>query len=492
MDMKTNVKGSVLAYGLIIMSVVAVLLSSILTFVVSQIKNSFYERAKQQSFQIAESGIDFYQWYLAHQTDGRTTAQIEAFWDSGTAYGVDSPYERAYDDPGGGTTGHYRITVVPPIAGSTIVTVTSVGWTDQYPENTKTIAVRFRRPSWSENSVLANDFMRFGEGTEVYGSIHSNAGIRFDGVAHNLISSSVATVDDPDHNGAVEFGVHTHVNVPPATGVNDTFRALEAPNNPVPDRSDVFMAGRAFPVVSTDFGGVLGDLSYMKNQAQSGIGNSRYFDDSNLGRRIILKTNDTFDICKVNAYDTTTNIITNYKKTAGNGTCGTCSGQCLSNYAIPDNGVIFVEDNVWLGGQIDGKKVTIVAANLNGGSAPSVFIPNSVLYTHYNGSDIIGIIGQNDVEIPSNSDSTLRIDAALIAQQGRVGRANYGTTDHKTSITVYGALATNYRYGFAWTNGAQDWGYATRNLVYDNNLLYYPPPYFPTGTQYAMDLWEER
>jgi hypothetical protein len=28
-------------------------------------------------------------------------------------------------------------------------------------------------------------------------------------------------------------------------------------------------------------------------------------------------------------------------------------------------------------------------------------------------------------------------------------------------------------------------------LNFDNNLLYYPPPYFPTGTEYSIDLWDE-
>jgi hypothetical protein len=497
------------------MTMVAVLLSSILTFVVSQIKNSLHERAKQQSFQIAESGINFYQWYLAHNTDGRTTAQIEAFWNSGTAYGVGAAYVRAYNDPSGATTGHYSITVTPPSSGSTIAAVQSVGWTDQFPDATRTIKVRFRRPSWSESSVLANDFMRFGTGTEVYGPIHSNQNIRFDGVAHNIVTSSVATADDPDHNGGAEFGVHTHVNAPPGVGVNDIFRALEAPNNPVPSRPDVFLAGRSFPTVTTDFNGVLGDLNYMKAQAQASANGSRYFDNSNVGRRIILKTNDTFDICKVNSFTAATNVITGYVGAVSGATGGssgtngsacvaaTCcgyaacgwvqasnhaKGKCvsLSNYALPDNGVIFVEDNVWLSGQIDGRKLTVVAANLIAGTAPSVFIPGDVLYTNYNGSDIIGIIGQDDIEIPSDSDTNLRIDAALLAQQGRVGAAHYGNV--KTSITVYGALATNQRYGFAWTDGT---GYTTRNLIYDNNLLYYPPPYFPTGTQYFMDLWEE-
>ena len=37
-------------------------------------------------------------------------------------------------------------------------------------------------------------------------------------------------------------------------------------------------------------------------------------------------------------------------------------------------------------------------------------------------------------------------------------------------------IATNKRYGFAFTDGT---GYATRTIIYDAALLYSPPPYFP-------------
>jgi hypothetical protein len=80
-----------------------------------------------------------------------------------------------------------------------------------------------------------------------------------------------------------------------------------------------------------------------------------------------------------------------------------------------------------------------------------------------------------------------------MAQSGRVGRENYaGGSAIRDTITVNGAIATNLRYGFAWTTGAvHTSGYRNRNLYYDNNLLYCPPPYFPTGKNYLIDLWEE-
>jgi hypothetical protein len=50
-------------------------------------------------------------------------------------------------------------------------------------------------------------------------------------------------------------------------------------------------------------------------------------------------------------------------------------------------------------------------------------------------------------------------------------------------------IATNQRYGFAYTDGT---GYLIRNLNYDGSLLYGPPPSFPlTSDQYVTLTWEE-
>ncbi len=468
--MNRALKGSILPYGIIIMTMVAIILTAIVSFIASQTKYALTVHAREQAFQIAESGIHFYRWYLAHQVEGRTAQQVADFWETGNPYGVATPYEVEYQDPGGSAIGKYRLEVTPPPTGSSVVIVRATGWTYRYPDVTRIIEVRLRKPAWSEHIVLANDYLRFGAGTEVFGKIHSNQGIRFDGLAHNVVSSAVSDYNDQDHTGGNEFGVHTH----------------DSPTDPlpptaVPDRPDVFESGRTFPVASTDFNGVLGDLSYIKSEAQAGTNGSLYFDNVHQGRHIILNADGTFSIRTVRSFVSSTNEINNYQ-----------GG--WSTYTIPDEGVIFVENNVWLEGTVSDKRVTIVAANLISSSLKSIYIGKDIRYTDYDITgndcpDVVGIIGQDDIEIYKGSEDDLRIDGALLAQTGRVGRAHYSGGITKSVITVYGAIATNQRYGFAWTDGT---GYATRNLSYDNNLLYCPPPFFPTGTQYEMDLWEER
>jgi len=515
---KKQYKGSILPFVLIIMSVVLIILVSMFGYISAQMKYSYAQVERERAFQVAEAGVYYYRWYLVHKIAGKTVQQIKTFWQTGNPIGVEegNPYTDDYYDPEGGKIGSYEISVIPPDPNSTIVIVTSTGWTDKEPNLRRTVRVRFRRPSWSENSVLANDFMRFGDGTEVFGKIHSNEGVRFDGLAHNIVSSSLSTFDDPDHSGGVEFSVHTHVNPPPLTGVNDNFRALEAPPNTPARREDVFLGGRKFLAPTVDFNGVVSDLGNMKTESQI-AGSGKYFDGTGVGRQVILKTDGTFDIYTVNSFDSGSggsNSIVSYigtKRADGSGgSCATTvtttgpNTQCKDitngqkcycrhdNYSIPDGGVIFVEDNVWLEGAINDKRVTIVAAKLSGSDTATMFLGNNnLLYTNFDGHDILGVIGQQDIEIIENSQNYLTLDGAFLAQTGRVGRANYGSSDHKNTITVNGSLATNLRYGFAWTNGVSDWGYATRILNFDNNLLYFPPPYFPTGTEYAIDLWEE-
>lgn len=473
MTMLQKQKGSALVYGLMIMFAVSVILTSLIGFITSQAKYGLQSVSKQNALQIAESGTYFYRWYLAHMVEGKTAKQIQDFWQTGNPLGVATAYEAEYFDPGGSAIGKYSLTVTPPASGSTIVTVTSTGWTYKYPNVKKIIRVRFRRPSWSEYALLGNDMQRVGSGTDVNGKVFVNNGVHFDGVAHNTVSAAVSTYYDND------FGVKAWKNGVWTSWASEYNTAMN---------SDVFLVGKSFPEPTFDFTGVTADLSYIKSEAKTGVGSSGcgsvgcYFDDDDKkGRHIILKSNGTFDIRTVKTFNN-----------PGNGACGNCTNEITSyqggwsNYTIPSDGAIFVEGNVWLEGSLSNKRVTVVAANLTTSTAVNLYIQNDINYVHNDGSETLGIISQNDVEITKNSDTTLTIDGALLAQSGRVGRENYGNV--KSSITVFGAIATKGRYGFAYTNGT---GYTTRNLYYDNNLLYFPPPYFPTGTQYEMDLWEE-
>lgn len=487
---KFNKKGYIIAYLMIATSVGVTLLTGLIIFAANNQKKSRNDVARNQALEFAENGIYYYKWYLAHNLDGKNAQQISDFWQTGNPIGVDAPYEEEVTDFDGTAVGKFKIEVEPPDPDSTIVMVTSSGWSYRHPEIVKSIRVRFRRPSWSEYSILANDVMRFGEGTNIYGKVHSNNGIRFDGVANNVVNSAVEEYYDPD-TYQIKPGVWTSQ----------------------PDEDAVFLAGYEFPVPSIDFNGVIADLDYMRDEAQA---NGLYFDEGSYeeenckwrhgehwcghpfwcwvcetesvelaGYHVILNTNDTFELREVYEYQGDDWHEPNTYKITSEGNS--------QIYNFPSSRLAFFENNVWIEGQIDTAKLTIVSADLDSSNETNIYINDNILYTNKDGSDILGLIAENDISIGLFSANDLEIDSAMLAQNGRVGRDYYTESQSsqyykRNSITVYGSIATNERYGFAWTDGT---GYDIRNLYFDNNLLYYPPPYFPTGTVYELDLWED-
>jgi len=438
-------------------------------------RNVAYEKV----FQIAEAGVEYYRWHLAHAREDYQDGNDWCCENPPCAQWC-GPYYHNYYDKNQNLIGYFILNIKPPLAGSTITTIRSRG--QLINDNLKRIIeTQLAIPSLAKYAVAANDKMRFGEGTEIFGPIHSNDGIRFDGLAHNIVSSSKLSYDDPDHEGNLEFGVHTHKSpIDPL------------PPNSIPNRPDVFRAGRQFPVPSIDFDGISGDLAVIKSEAQQ---NGRYFSHSGyLGYHLILKTNQTFDLYRVTSVmPRPHNSCTSSQD--GWGSWSIQNKTFLNNYSFPTNGLIFVEDNLWIDGQINSARLTIASGRFpeNQNTNTSITINNNLKYTNYNGQDVIGLIAQKNINVGLYSVDDLQIDAALIAKNGRAGRYYYnsycGSYRSRTKITLNGMIASNQRYGFAYTDNS---GYQIRNINYDNNLLYGPPPRFPlTSDQYSIISWKE-
>ena len=154
-----------------------------------------------------------------------------------------------------------------------------------------------------------------------------------------------------------------------------------------------------------------------------------------------------------------------------------------------------MEDNTWVDGTINTARLTIAAGAFpsNPNTYKNITINNNLLYTNFNGNDVLSLIAQGNINTGFASLTTQTIDAALVAQNGRVGRYYYaaecGTGYVRTTLNLYGMIATNLRYGFAYSDGT---GYLVRNITYDGNLLYGPPPSFPLASnQYTTISWAE-
>jgi len=501
-DIKKNKNGSMLVLVIVATGLFLVLLLGAITLSLLQQKLNKQKVASAQALHIAEAGVNYYRWVLYHNHEeycNDETCQI------GPDYGPYGPYPYM-DSAGESITGYYELYITPPpLNGSTIVNIKSIGWSANYPNIKRSIEVNCGISSWSTYSTLANAFIRFGAGTEVWGPIHSNGGIRFDGLAHNVISSSEYKYNDPDHTGGDEYGVHTHIH---AGGTYDTDELCDEaapPCDPSPnDYSDVFMAGREFPVNVVSFNLLDSYASEVYSKAtSSGIvfdgaptgtadadSEAVFWDCATNGNscdsgfHITLKTDNTFDIRGV------TSLRSDCSGSPSNSI--NTEDATIRNYAIPTNGIIFIKHTIWVDGQIDNNgRVSIIAFKepFVGGNA-DININNDILYSHYDGTETIGLIAQRDINVGLYSENDLRIDAALLAKTGRIGRDYYGgcANSSRDTITVYGSLATNQRYGFAWTDGT---GYTNRNLIYDNNLTFAPPPHYPTTGEYTFISWKE-
>lgn len=465
---------------LIFGTVAIILIGGFTLWASSFLKISLRGYNKTLAFSIAEAGIEYYRWHLAHApTD----------YQDGT--GAPGPYVHSYYDKNGVKIGAFTLDITPPPLGSTIVTIQSAGAVDSDSSVQKIIRVKMGIPSLAKYAILANDTLRFGTGTYAYGPVHSNGGIHYDGIAYNTVYDAQPDYDDPDHGGFNEFGVHTHV----------------APTDPlppaaVPSRPDIFAAGRQFPVPAVDFTGLTSALAQIKTKAQAG---GLYFASSSAyGYHIVLKTNDTFDLYKVTALADKPPSCNNSAGQEGWGTWSIGTETLVQNYPLPANGLIFVEDDLWVNGQIDTARLMIAAGAFpeNSQTDKSITVNNDVLYTNYDGRDTLGLFAQKNFNIGLYSEDDLRIDAGVIAKNGRAGRFYYRPPtsqgqggagcqqwNTRSVLTTFGTLVSNKRYGFAYTDGT---GYLIRNLLYDANLLYNPPPSFPlVSDQYIQLSWDE-
>lgn len=460
-------QGQILIQALVFGVIAVIFISGLVPWITIGIKSSRQTINREQAIQIAEAGIDYYRWHLAHAPHDYQDGTSEA-----------GPYIHDFHDKNGNIIGQFILNITPPPLGSSLITIESTGKISADANISRSITTELVKPSIATYAVAANDIMRFGEGTEVFGPIRSNKGIRFDGIAHNIVSSAVASYDDPDHTGSEEFGVHTHISpidpLPPA---------------PMPSRPDVFETGRQFSVPAIDFIGITADLAEMRIDAKAN--GFHRTNSSDLGYHVVLKTNDTFDLYRITKFVRAPSGCANQNQ-SGWGTWSINNQSLIGNFPFPANGIIFLEDNVFVDGQISTAFLTIVAADFSD-NLKNIIINNDLLYTTYDGEDAIGLIAQGNINIGMVSEDDLRIDAALVAQNGRAGRYYYQSDcspyNIRQTITAYGMIATNQRYGFAYTDGN---GYQTRNIIYDANFLYSPPPSFPlTSEKYITISWKE-
>jgi hypothetical protein len=451
--------GMILMYEVVIIFIFSTVMLAVVAYASSQLRLIRSTANREQAFQIAEAGANYYEWRLAH---------YPMDFQDGT--GAAGPYVHDYvDEDTQEIIGQFSLNIIPPAPGSTVVTIESTGSTLANSNQRRTVTVRYGIPSLAEYAFLTNSEAWIGSSESISGPFHTNGGVRFDGTGNAPITSARQT-----YTCTPTFGCS------PSSTKNGIWGSA-------PQSTKNFWQ---FPVANVDFSIITMDFADIKSGAQdTGI----YLPPSNAqGYSLVFNSDSTVSIYTVTSLQpgqTGWDVDNN----AHNESLDYNARTLLFTDPIPASGLIFIEDQVWVEGTV-GARALVAAAKLpyDSQTAPSILIPNNIVYTVKDGSIQLGLVAQKDILATYNSPNDFEIDAALIAQNGSVERFYY-PGNIKNSITVYGALTSFGIWTWTWVNGSGGVvsGYRTTSTVYDSSLLFSPPPSFPLSSSgYQPITWE--
>jgi len=446
---------------LIMVSAFVIVITGILLVLSLQLDFSHRQTASESSLAIAEAGINYYNWHLSQEpTD----------FQDGT--GQPGPYVHDYSDPEGSLIGKYSLEITAPAQSSNIITITSTGWTNQYPKIKRTIRARYGAISLTSFSFLHNSNVWFGSGVIINGPVFSNGGIRMDG----------------DNNSTVESFRETYT------------CGLETGCSNPEEKPGVWGHGNEelwdFPVAPIDFDSIKVNFSKLKTSSQT---DGLYLAPSAAeGYHIVFNSNGSFSVSKV----TGTNSFKGYSIESG---CENLyqeikSEMPLGTYQLSTKKLIFSEDTTWVDGVVNGK-ITIVAARFPIGSFnTNIWVTKDLTYLAKDGNSNLGLIAQKDIILGRDVPEYFNLNAAILAQNGRIIRHhyNYFKCSHssdkmKNEFNFYGSLISNFSSYWNFTQDAHSpaSGFVKTTLDYDSHLLSDPPPYFPNTIEYRFLSWEE-
>jgi hypothetical protein len=461
---------------LIIASIFIIFAVSLISWSITGHKETVRKVKQTQSLQVAEAGVNYYKWHLAHNDsdykDGNDWCCNEdpdlTLQDCGNVCG---PYVHDYYDYDNNLIGQFSLKIIPPEVGSTVYTVESTGHTAGGDSIEKKVTALVGKRSLAEYSFLTNSPIWIGEDESTSGPLHSNGGIRFDGTCNAEVTSAV---EEYNCSGTGHGCSGTKPGIWGSGGPSTYWR---------------------FPVPAIDFDLFSVSLADIKNEAQD---NGIYYGDSGAEGYLIKFLSDaTVDIYRVDSLEAKVWYY-NFEQGGWRKEAEEIQDKTLlGNYSMSSNGLIFIEDDVWVEGTVNGK-VTLAAAKFpeNPNNYAKIRINDNIKYLARDGNHNLGLMAQGDVLVPRYAPSDLTIDAMLLSQKGHVYYRYYWPHSVKDNIEVYGGIITNLFWTWTWvTWDGSEWvtvdGYDNTSTIYNNNLTFSPPPSFPTSENFEVLKWEE-
>jgi len=472
-------QGSVLVASLIFLGIFSMVSLALIVLLTVQYKLAEIRIAQEYSFQIAEAGLNYGRWRLAH---GPKDYSLET---------------KDLSDPEGGRIGSFNLEISAPTSGNFLTSIDSTGWYGDNQNYSRFLSARYGQKAFTFYAFLFDSAVWFG-GNNVDGRVHSNDGIRMDATASSAITSANNTYTCREIHGCNSSDCSL-----PCQWVSGT--GCQCPGVwGSGENQDLWF----FPKDNVDFEKVVTDLADLKDKAENqGVGLFLPKEGIPKGYDLKFKSNGTVEIYRIN------NFGPNIKRGRWEGTkwktyndsLDIKNETLLDTYTLQQNDLIFVENDVWIRGTVAGR-VTVVSAILPDVSQNNtkVVISDNILYNAYDGSTVLGIIAQQEILVSLNVPDDLHIDAVLMAQKGMIGRDYYYKDDDpndgidyrlRNSITTYGSMISKDFSDpeLLWVcDGSPCCGFKENYNSYDPYLAYNPPPYFPSYGEYEFISWEEK
>ena len=452
-------EGYSLVYSVVAIFIFTMVMLAVLAYATAEVRVSRSSVNRELALQIAEAGVNYYQWHLAHFT--------QDFWD-GNATSTPGPYIHNYvDKDTNQAVGQFSLKITRPAVGSTIVTIASTGSTLANPGQKRTVTVRYGVPSLAKYAFLTNTDVWIGNMEAISGELHANGGIHFDGNGNAPIASSKIT-----------YTCQTYHGCSPAQSKPGIWGSAGASTQ----------AFWSFPVPNVDFSSITSNLQDLETLA---TGQADLPPSSAQGYSLVFNSDGTVSVYTVTALrahgdGSDVNGVVHSEDLDYN------TRNFLYTMPIPANGVIFVKDHVWVEGVVNGRVVVgATKYSTNPSQQARIIIPNNLTYLVKDGNHSLGLIAEKDILISYYAPANLEVDAAMIAQNGSAQRY-YFSGNTKTGIIIYGAVGSFGVWTWSWVNGSGTCisGYCNTNTTYDANLLYSPPPSFPLSADgYQQISW---
>lgn len=469
-----HTQGYLLVLVLVFGGVFTLIISSFIGYLVTQSTIAEQRYQLERASEVAEAGINYYRWYLAHYPNDVT---------NGT--NLPGPYVHQYFDPEGAAIGEYSLSIASSTYCGDVasIEVTSTGHTYADPNLERTVTARYTQPTVAEYAFIINANVWAGSSLSIIGPYHSNQGIRMDATNQSTVTSGLSSWNCTSSFGCSPQGARAGVFT---TSGNSNPLLFSYPSPPI------------------NFTDITIDLTNILNRAQNSGGT--YLPPSgSLGYRITFNGDGTFTARRVTAVRSYTAFSTELGSHTERNIIQTDAnyGTYTINSACP---LIYVADKIWLQGVVD-QKVTLAAAGTDiSGLNPSIILQDNITYDNP-ATDGLLAIAENDVLIGVDVPNNMTINGIFVAQTGRFGRNDYdyanlpnpsGPLDfrpyyERNSLTTNGTIVSNGRVGTQWVSGSTfKSGFRNRYSSYDRNLVEKPPPLVPnTSDVYDFVEWRE-